>query len=329
MIEYQINTPVFIDVVDFLRQNNPKLCFELISKVENINSMKILKDNLKSELFNKVLTARRDGTTERLNAIVHGVALSNIIGWPFEFSWVVDTGAVTNNLLSVDSHLPSFFNKSFIKKYYITFDKFKEKYDVRGYDSTMCEFVSGTEYRYKPSNKELLDTLNILAPTGFEKGVPLPNHEIIKKVLSPIYFEFHQNVESRLSNFVGLHYRGGDVIYGINRHGVHAIGNKSVPLGVLEHYINENSNEKFILFGTPVGDTQTDMDYIVSKYNNVILAETFRRADLDHVIQDCFLMASCKKVISMSGTGVTRFASIINNKLAKKFFNQMFIKGSL
>jgi hypothetical protein len=34
-------------------------------------------------LFKNVLTARRDGTTERLNAIVHGIYLAKKLNWNF------------------------------------------------------------------------------------------------------------------------------------------------------------------------------------------------------------------------------------------------------
>lgn len=271
-----------------------------------------------------VLTARRDGTTERLNAIVHGFHISKLIDWPFKFSWVKDIGAITNPMLLMENSLPSFFKKDFVEKHFIEFDEFIGKYKLDGVGSPMCEYVSGTEFRKIPNSVDLKDVVNVIPASGLDNVKDLPPPTTVESVISDCYFEYMKEHKNSLSETVAIHYRGGDVIYGINRHGVHAVGNKAVPLRLVEDLISCNKNTKFLIFGTPLGETLSDMKFLEDKYPNASLASGYSTKELDHIIQDCFLMAACKEVVSMSGTGVTRFASLISPSLKKRFFNRIY-----
>ncbi|MEI6895135.1 MAG: hypothetical protein V5789_11030 [Colwellia sp.] len=270
----------------------------------------------------KVLTARRDGTTERLNAIIHGIYIAKKLKWDFAFSWVVNTGAIENKLMSIDNFLPSFFNPEFVKNYYVDFEQFKSTYFFEDQPKTMCEYVSGTEYKKIPSNQQLRKTQNILPSSIFHDETSNELEDIVKEVIDPAYFSYREAMMTKVKGSIGLHYRGGDVVYGLNRHGKHAIGDKSVSLAVIEDYIVNNSDERFIVFGTPIGDTENDMQYLNNKYSNITLSKDLRLEHLDHVLQDCFLMSCCKTVACMSGTGVTRFANMINSDLTRDFFHE-------
>jgi hypothetical protein len=193
----------------------------------------------------------------------------------------------------------------------------------------MCEYVSGTEFKKIPKETDLEGDFNILAPSVFHGDTRAELEYIVKEVIEPAYFSFKEAGMAKIKGFTGLHYRGGDVIYGPNRHGNHAIGDKSVSLAVLEDYISKRNDENFIIFGTPIGDTENDMNYLNNKYSNIVLSKDFRVDSLDHVLQDCFLMSCCKEVVSMSGTGVTRFSKMINSSLKRSFFHDEYDENEL
>ncbi|MEI6895137.1 MAG: hypothetical protein V5789_11040 [Colwellia sp.] len=108
-----------------------------------------------NECMGKVATARRDGTTERVNAIVNGLLLSKKYGLEFEFSWINLEG---NEFHCMTYDVPEFFAHDFITKHYREMSHFK-KYKIEGFGCTYpSEYVSGFYMRGSDSNrKSLLD----------------------------------------------------------------------------------------------------------------------------------------------------------------------------
>jgi hypothetical protein len=320
------------------KNENMNLPHDKLSRSVYINEaeqLRVLINKIKKESFNKILSLRTDGTTERLNSIIHGLYLSEHTGWPFEFCWRTDVGAAKNPFHSIGKSVPDFFNDVFINEHYKSFDVFTNKYSMKSADIPYPTETgggkggliwAGRQVKKVPTPAELKNEINIISPPRLIISDGYDTESIVKKVISQEYFDFKDSIKNKASSYVALHYRGGDVIYGMHRHTRHAIGNKSVALALLEKYIQENSSDKFILFGTPVGDTQKDMEYITNKYTNVILVSEFCDVDLHPMVQECFIMASCKKIVAMSGTGVTYFAQLINRKVEVVYFNHI-VKG--
>jgi hypothetical protein len=311
-----------------MENTHSKFDLDSVITAEELNA---LINKIKRKSFNKVLSMRTDGTTERLNAIIHGVYVSELIGWPFEFCW--KTGDKARALHSTGVSLPKFFSKDFIKASYIDDNEFKAKYSVSNTDVPFT-ITSGGGYaeghwvgkafNVVPAAKDLMSEINIIASGRMSHTDRVHLESIVRKVISHEYFDYKLQISDKVSDFIALHYRGGDVIYGSHKHTKHAVGSKSAPLAVIEKYIQDNPEENFLLFGTPVGDTQTDMEYISSKYNSVTLASEYCKPDLHFMVQECFIMSSCKKVASMSGTGVTYFSKLINKNLDIAHLNNLY-----
>ena len=66
-------------------------------------------------MFGKVLTARTDGTTERINAIVNGLLLARKFDLDFYFSWV---GKSSNTYHCTTEELPDIFSDEFVEQHF-------------------------------------------------------------------------------------------------------------------------------------------------------------------------------------------------------------------
>ena len=108
---------------------------------------------LREKLFGYMFTSRRDGTTERLNAIILGYVIALKSDIPFRFSWATNVGAVLNELCSVKNELPEFINPRFIDQFYMDFKELK-KYRVSANEVPECEFISALKVRTPVSKQD-------------------------------------------------------------------------------------------------------------------------------------------------------------------------------
>jgi hypothetical protein len=289
---------------------------------------------LREQLFGCMLTSRKDGTTERLLSIVYGLLIAEKSGIPFRFSWATDIGAVFNEHCSVDNFLPSFFRPDFVDSFYIDFSDMK-RYEVSGFPVPSCEVCSAVRVKQALSaeRKDVLQKkfLNFAPPVRIdpELKTSIGNElfECAKRVFRDEYLSLIPEFKSELGGHLGIHYRGGDVIYGKFRHGEHAIGRKSAPLPIIEDILTKNMDNKIVLFGTPKGETLDDMRFLARKYGNVTLATSYARGELDHVVQDAIMMSCCDSLIAYENTGVAQLAFVFNPKLNQESYDNLYSPG--
>jgi hypothetical protein len=316
------------DLAISLEETQPKLAYELMSMAlkyrPNGSLLKKKKNEYKDKFYNKVLTARTDGKGERVNAILNGVLLSEQLNKEFIFSWNTESSANKNIFLDLNAKIPDFFDEEMLDKHYM---KFEELSFYLLYDESVtgCEVVSGDTYLPGVEDDSSEEAINIIPSQ--ETSLDVDYSGAINKVFSKKYLALLMSYQSSF-DYLGIHYRGGDVIYGNHRHNKHAIGDKSAALSMIERVIQDNQNQKIILFGTPIGDTLDDLMFLERKYSNVTLSISLASADYDYLIQDCMMMSACNKLIGMSGTGVIRLAQKFNTKLNVEYFSDVF-KGDI
>lgn len=294
---------------------------------------------LRSNLFGFMFTSRNDGTTQRLNAILVGYLLAQKMDIPFRFSWAKDVGALSNELSSVTNEVPDFFSREFCEQHFVEFESLK-RYRMPSMKVPACEYVTGKRLREllpAPKAKRVLNRcLNFCPPLALAQHQlqdwDAERRALIELMFSEPYAKALSGFRSDCEAYLGIHYRGGDVIYGRHRHGGHAISDKAAPLPVVEDLVQRFSDQKILLFGTPVGETLTDLRYLDNKYANVQLSLKLTDPQLDGVVQDAMMMASCRTLIayhgideaSHRGTGVAKLANIFNPALEKLSFDRLY-----
>ena len=268
--------------------------------------------------FKKILTARKDGKGERVNAILNGVLLSNQTKRDFLFSWHTESPALKNELIDLDRQIPDFFDGEFLRRHYISFEGIRF-YSLHNSNPPECEIVSGDSHVPTMGGVDG-DPINIIP--GVKTNNDVDYGVAINRIFKDKYLSLLGTYQS-CSRFVGIHYRGGDVIYGDHRHHKHAIREKSAALGMVERLIQDYDNENIILFGTTLGDTLGDLLYLKCKYDNVTLSMNLASDDYDYLMQDCMMMSHCKKLIGMRDTGVIRLAQKFNTNLKVEYFSDI------
>ena len=270
-----------------------------------------------------VLTARHDGTTERLNAVVHGFALAIKYQLEFKFSWATDLGSIHNDLISITNELPGFYSRSFIENYYITFQEMRT-YKLTSYMSTPAEYISGFRYSKLLSQEQLKDILdqhcNLVGPERFLDSALIK--EELKVAMSTIFPENYKSEFTKLANTIpseaiGIHYRGGDVIFGMSRHDTNGVWGKSFSLPLVEHLIQKHQSDPVVIFGTPIGDSLEELNHLKDKYKHVQLGHEIGSPDIDGVVSDAFKMSCCSKVYNAGNSGVPVLAnnfSLVNDR---------------
>ena len=315
-----------------LENEYPREAFKLysIARSHGAGHLNEAIERLRTQCFGYMISARKDGTTERVNSILTGYLLAQNLDLPFRFSWATDVGAAQNELCSVTNQLADFIHPDFASRYFTKFDEVRA-FEVPGYKSD--DFFFAAQRIHNPVSKGALDEvlrsrLNVCPPARLEQ--PLIEawegdiQNAIRKIFRPSYTELLESFKPKVGHFVGIHYRGGDVIYGQHRHAGHSIGYKSAPLPVIEDLIKRNERQAILLFGTPIGETLDDLHYLRDKYENVTLSLEYADPAMDGVIQDSFLRSCCSTLHAYRGTGVARLAGFINTRLNTVSFTDTY-----
>ena len=242
-----------------------------------------------------------------------------------------DTGAVHNPLGSVSNNLPRFISTDFRRDYFIGFSELK-KYKVAGGRAPICEVFSSSIQR-KPISS-LRRVLAVATAENFAPPVNIPSESVkawskefqwaINSLFSENYLRLLEQYRNRLGDYLGIHYRGGDVVYGSARHSVWAVLGKSAPLALVEDVIRNEHEREILVFGTPIDDTLDDLIFLRDKYRRVHLSDEFAVKGLDAVVLDSMMMSSCSALVSYRGTGVARLANLINPDLELISFNVLY-----
>ncbi len=310
-----------------------RLSYKLLSVVDKYcenDSFDVKRIGLyREQLFGMVLTARTDGTTERINAIVNGLLLSRKFGLDFYFSWV---GKSNNIFHCTTSELPDVFSDEFVKQHFKPFDAF-QRYTYSKLDKRPnSELSNGSQVRGSSENRE-----KVINDAKHKKGNIVPatynygnNYSgVIEHVFNQKYLDIKKNRTICEKSYIAIHYRGGDVIYGVSRFDESALFGKSACLSMIERIIDENLGNNILLFGTPINESQDDLEFLKSKYKNITLASELHTEHLNPVIEECFLMGLCQQVYSTRGTGVVRLATKISPDIRVVYYDEAIAEKDL
>jgi len=316
------------DISVSLENIDLRLSYKLISLVDKyLENDSFINERInfyQEQMFGKVLTARTDGTTERINAIVNGLLLARKFDLDFYFSWV---GKSSNTYHCTTEELPDIFSDEFVEQHFLPFDVF-QRYTYSTLDKRQnSELANGSQPRGSSENREkVIENAKLkkgnIVPATYNYGNKYAG--VIGKVFNQKYLDIKKNKSISEKNYIAIHYRGGDVIYGVSRFDESALFGKSACLSMVEKIICEHKNSNILLFGTPVNESLDDLKYLKSKYENITLASEVHTEGLNPVIEECFVMGLCKQVYSTKGTGVVRLATKISPAIKVVYYEDVF-----
>ncbi|MEZ9855712.1 hypothetical protein AB4347_16940 [Vibrio breoganii] len=307
------------------------------SKVWPVNqsTVKYLKDTLdrnkplisvssKSDIV--VISNRKDGLGERLNALVAGVYLSKRLNCSFAFEW---EGALHSEALNFGGKIEDDKGHAISDKSELFSEKFIDKFfrDDKKQIGKSVDFVF---------NKASTDIVKYYASKNGVKGFNAPRVDLDPMledllVSSELYsfreafqdIGFSDKVLSLLnqaknkisSNTVAIHIRTGDVFYGQYRKFLH-YSYKGMCLPLIEKLIMDEKKQgnQIVLFGQENGL----LSYLKNKYH-IIISNDLVPNDLTNTTEvalyEIALMSSCKTIIAGSSGFAKISARISNNTI--------------
>lgn len=325
---FQRETANLKDIAISLIEQHPRESFIIFTICRNHHAedpeidrhISSLTEKLKAtmKLQRQVLSARSDGLTARINCICNGYALARHYDLPFNFSWPVDRVKDNPDLCIREKDI-GFISDDFLSNYYLNEETIKSN-SPPFHDKAKNNPVHGISLSSVIPKKEVQSLLsqdaNII-PTPTLKHIhqidPSFFFDFFSSFYSPsVHAEFNQIRDLRnWSDYIGIHYRGGDVIYGQARHGMHIRG-KSLALPIVEHLIRNNPDRKVVLFGTPANETLDDLRYLAKKHPTIelsfnILDNSYQQKELA-TLYDVFIMSICSMVFSARSSHMVQLA---------------------
>lgn len=257
------------------------------------------------------LTRRGDGLTMRLGAILVAKTLARKFNGSFHFKW--GNGFIGDKFHAMEKvdevFVPDFINEySVLEDACFGYDQIDEQseefiahrpidWKFRGWD------VSKIFQKGFPLNIRLNQDDNKFLSEQFYR---LPFKTEIKNVIMQARkVEFDRDI-------VGIHVRGGDIIYGNYRlSGKYAKG-RCLPIKVVREIIKDNVslNKKIIIFG----QGNELLNSLKSEYG-ISLARDMYPDNIGSwgVLFDVVLMSKCANVYAAGGSGVTKLAEILGD----------------
>ena len=266
------------------------------------------------------MAARKDGLLARINSIFNGIVLSKHYNTPFIYTWVTGEGAENNNLSCISNRPVDFISESFRQEYHV--DENIVRKCKMPWHKTMntCSIITArtvvriiSQEKFK---KQLAEYHNMLAncqlTSGHRQNTGI-NREIFEHFFSqPMKDKFSALKDMRdWKQWIAIHYRAGDVIYGKCRHG-DFVRDRSLSLPVVEKVIRDHQDQNIVIMGTPQGESLNDLLELEEKYPNLELSPVIKLPDFSHnttsTLCDAYLMSLCKKIICSGKSNMTGFA---------------------
>jgi hypothetical protein len=278
----------------------------------------------KLELYRKkifengvICSSRADGLTEKINSMLNGLLIADLLGLEFIFVWKSHGGIKLKEGHSVPSDMDQLYSSDLIKKHFIKESEF----------NFPAEYWLPIKEKMKKLTLKCIGELENdgnqfwLSPLRLTQN----KHFFTQAQIQNVFFNrlFTKTINNRLcdakkfvipSNNVAIHLRGGDVVYGDYRHsGIHA-RDKSLTLLICEHltkhFMNEGRNVIFF------GASQGDIDYLTNKYSNASSMKTMGftlDSATESMLCEIYFMSQCSLLIGAKGSGVTHLASNVGN----------------
>lgn len=274
-----------------------------------------------------VLTARDDGTTQRLNSIIIGKVLASKLGWKFKFSWCENADDWKKYAhMELDSHLPEYFSSEFVEENFIPYEEMKT-FRLSSFRSCANEYVSGYQYWHHHlfNENELQQTkqmhLNIIAPNNISGEMRKLIGSEFRSVIDSLFCEKYLKEFERLSALIdskktiAIHYRASECIYGHGRNTYLGTWQTSLSLALIEVLVEQFPDHNIIVFTFPKGQSMDDVQSLKEKYDNVSIGAEISDPSFNHVVMDAYLMSCCDTLFAAGQSGVSYMATLFNNDL--------------
>jgi hypothetical protein len=267
-----------------------------------------------------IISARTDGLLARINSIFNGVVLSKHYNTPFIFTWATGEGAELDKFSCISSTPISFISQQFLEKHYMD-ERIVRKCAMPWHKTIAnCSIVTATtiakKIPHKEFKKQMAEYHNVLAncqsSRRYSQDIAM-NKEIFEHFFSPAMKDKFSAIQSMRDwkQWIAIHYRAGDVIYGRCRLGKY-VRCRSLSLPVVEKAIRDNHDKKIVIMGTPHDDSLDELILLEKKYPNVELSPEITSSNASHnptsTLCDAYLMSLCKKVICAGNSNMTQFA---------------------
>lgn len=293
---------------------------EISDKIASSKSKIVAEISIK----NMVVSARNDGLTARIEAIACSYKIAKHYNLDFKFTWLSNENILKNIHMSINKDIPNFICEKFISKYYIEEEELKNN-SLPIIETETFNNVSGITIRKLSSKQKINEALkkhiNLVSDCNlkYENNISTLNFsDFFSVFFSKDTINKYKAIKRLLnwSDYVAIHYRGGDVIYGSYRNGRHTRG-KSLSIPVVEGIIESLNNQKIIIVGTPLGESLEDLLALKRKYKNIELSFDLINSHYIHsetsTLNDVFIMSMCKTIYSTKSTSVTGLARKIGN----------------
>ncbi|HCE1506883.1 TPA: hypothetical protein NJ338_002901 [Vibrio parahaemolyticus] len=262
-----------------------------------------------------ILSARRDGLTERLNAIFNGLAIAESNGFDFSFVWPVNQH-LNNEFHSVEVDIKNLFNDGFLDSHFVTLDELNElnvDFDIFSQDSISNRTIS-------MNSTEEGDVF--LSPLRLTKEERDSCADSLNNIKSDFSKYFHDSITMKfksikknldgLGRVLAVHLRSGDVVYGEHRYHSAYCRSKSITfsaaLTICEKYSDNFDN--IIIFGA----TSRELDLISTHVKKVITVDDFGMnfsSPTEQMLCEVYLMSQSELLVASRDTGVAHFAELI------------------
>jgi hypothetical protein len=274
---------------------------------------------------NMILAYREDGLCQRVIAILLGYFSSIQMGFEFRFIW--PHTAMMNSAFdlkfgaghSVRTDVTQVLSVGFVERHLLA-----EK------DTKMIWTVipTGVPLHFRV-------TFRSLAQIRPERDIIRPCWRVANQVMPDLnkifshekYRDFIENklftpkIEGKLREIrglklpekrIGIHLRGGDVVYGNARKRFSAARELTLSLPVAEEICRKHLNQGYTVF--VFGASKNDIEYLTVKYTNVLSVNDIKLSladDPESVLREVTLMADCEKLFAAENSAVSDLASLL------------------
>lgn len=279
----------------------------------------------KNFLQHHIIAWRHDGLCQRLIGILLGTFIARACNLNFNFVWpddefmrqVFEISYEDGHSVPVDVH--KVLSEEFIEDYQLSEDKMKSLEQL---------FGPGTPYRIRSTVRNF-DKINAaqeivrpawLAPDRMFADLE-PLFETAKYRAFFISDMFTAEITKELKfvdalelpdKRIGIHLRGGDIVYGGARHKHTYARKKSISLAVADTLCKKFTSAGYVVF--VFGATVRDLEHLSQRHTNVksVLDLPLHKTNAyTQMIREIILMADCEQLISADNTGVTQLASLL------------------
>jgi hypothetical protein len=262
-----------------------------------------------------IFSLRKDGLTERINALLNAYILSDSFGYPYYFSWPENKFVQTDKDHCVPDGCDSLFSEAIINNHLLETSKIESSSNLSGLTVNPSEFESDFIGHFSFESP-------LVVKTRPPKDFIIDNH---KKNKIASYFREELFTDSvslifdkidtifRSSEFDAVHFRGGDVIYGHHRlHGAYA-KSKTIPLPFclkLLDYLSVKGERPIVLFGA---NNKLLARIAQDKCSALVFSQIL---DLNvspdiQMLAEAYFMSQCKNVYGAIDSGVVYLAERI------------------